>query len=79
MLGHVNTCMNLAMFLRSQQLVYFIRSEQLLRERMRTTGNGITSYDYIRNEDSIVIHGSQCLMINRQCVSFVVKCMYVCN
>lgn len=47
---------------------YIFRSEQLLRERMRATGNGITSYDYQEN-DSIVVHGSQCVVVDRQTVS----------
>ena len=87
MLGHVSTCMNLALvyiIFSSQNnlcnnILTFIRSEQLLHERIRTTGNGITSYDYICSKDSIVIHGSQCLVINQQCVRFVVKCVYICG
>ena len=45
------------------------RSEQLLRERMRATGSGITNYDYIEEKDSLVVHGSQCVVVDRQTVS----------
>ena len=46
-----------------------LRSEQLLRERMRATGNGITSYNYIHENDSIVVHGSHCVAVDWQSVS----------
>lgn len=60
-----DTCMSDVKFF------FFGRSEQLLRERMRSTGSGITSYEYIYGEDSIVIHGPQCLVMDRQSVSFL--------
>ena len=36
---------------------------------MRATGSGITSYDYIQENDSVVVHGSQCVVVDRQSVS----------
>ena len=36
---------------------------------MRVTGNGITNYEYISENDSIVVYGSQCLVVDRQTVS----------
>ena len=59
-------------------LMFTCRSEQLLRERMRATGNGITSYDYICESDSIVVYGSQCLVVDRQTVSllYCTTCTY---
>ena len=36
---------------------------------MRATGDGITSYDYMKENDSIVVHGSQCVAVDRQSVS----------
>ena len=40
------------------------RSEQLLRERMRASGYGITEYDYIKGFDSNLVNtGSGCTLI----------------
>ena len=38
---------------------------QLLQERMQATGSGITSYDYIQENDLIVVHGSQCVVVDQ--------------
>lgn len=53
------------------------RSEQLLRERMRATGNGITNYDYINESDSIVVYGSHCVVIDRQRVRYLLLLLLI--
>ncbi len=46
------------------------RSEQLLRERMRATGRGITKYQYVREEDRLlVVDGPKCSLVQRETVS----------
>ena len=55
------------------------RSEQLLRERMRATGSGITNYDYIEENDSLVVHGSQCVVVDRQTVSNAIDLSRQCG
>lgn len=45
------------------------RSEQFLRERMRTAGNGISSYDFIQDKDWVVVHGPRCIVLDRKTVS----------
>ena len=46
------------------------RSEQLLRERMRATGSGITWYDYSREGDLLVSQdGPRCVAVRRKNVS----------
>ena len=55
-----------------------LRSEELLFERMRATRNGITSYDYIYESDSIVVHGSKCVVVDKLNVSFINICMHTC-
>ncbi|XP_064388564.1 dipeptidyl peptidase 9-like [Halichondria panicea] len=42
------------------------KSEQLLRERMRSTGSGLTQYDYLSSCDLLLVHGPQCLVLDRQ-------------
>lgn len=39
---------------------------------MRLTGSGITSYEYIRESDSVVVHGPQCLVVDQQTVRLVI-------
>ena len=42
------------------------RSEQLLRERMRVRGSGITGYEYLDARDAVFVRsGSACSVINR--------------
>ena len=43
------------------------RSEQLLRERMRATGRGITAYEYLNDEDLLLIQdGPKCTVLQRE-------------
>uniref|UniRef100_A0A1X7SM72 Uncharacterized protein n=1 Tax=Amphimedon queenslandica TaxID=400682 RepID=A0A1X7SM72_AMPQE len=43
------------------------RSEQLLRERMRASGSGITDYKYIQDIDSILVNtGTACSLFSCQ-------------
>lgn len=46
------------------------RSEQLLRERMRATGSGVTWYDYRPEDDLLVAQdGPRCVAVQRKSVS----------
>ena len=45
----------------------FSRSEQLLRERMRSCGSGISHYEYLEAEDAVLVQdGCQCLLASRK-------------
>lgn len=48
----------------------FSRSEQLLRERMRVSGTGITSYKRLEDQDAVFVQsGPVCSVIDRRQVS----------